>query len=205
MRFEGRQFELAAVGVLINLCYYEWYQKNSQTLFISFADIMTRPAQVVADIAAYLNIPLSEHMCNQIATDHNLENSQKVIANLSQLPKEQVFHAGPRVIDKSTLLQTGHIAGAKTSIWQTTLDRDQQLIANRIFKRWLLLLGYENETSLTNLALPPLDDLEWYAQIMTQLDQSQQNYPPEWLREVAPGLAQQLFTATSNYINNAIT
>ncbi|AFY72174.1 sulfotransferase (plasmid) [Thalassoporum mexicanum PCC 7367] len=202
MQFEGKEFKLAMWGVIYNLIYYDWYQNNSQTLFINFKDIMGQPAQEIARIADYLGVSLSKEICEQIAIDNGLKKSQKVIENLSQLPQEQLFHEGERVIDKSTLLQTGHIAGAKTGRWRDELDRKQQIVTNTVFAPWLVSLGYETEASLMELELAPVDEMDWYVDAAVGIYQIVMAGEPEYLQlQELSAMVIQLAEGTFNYVN----
>lgn len=159
--------------VRANLQLMDRYQAGGQSLLIPFDQIMQEPAAEIARIAAYLDREITPDHCRNIAADISVDRARQVVENLDHQTPSDTFQAANRTIERTTLLQTGHINGAKTGRWRDDLTPDQQLTSHLILRQWLIGLGYETEET-------------W----LHQLDRSLATPATNW-RGVAQNLRQQ--------------
>ncbi|MGB7058919.1 MAG: sulfotransferase domain-containing protein, partial [Geitlerinemataceae cyanobacterium] len=164
LKFENREFESILSVTVQNLRMYDWYRQSSETLFVRFESMMSDPISEIKKIANYLNIELDEIAVRRIAHQNSLEESQKAIDNLQNLPKDSVLFEDSRRIDRDTLLQTGHINGAQIGRWKNELNAEQQLLSHLAFQPWLIELDYETEESWSQLLLDVMKQTNWQHQ-----------------------------------------
>ncbi|TAF51200.1 MAG: hypothetical protein EAZ61_11175 [Oscillatoriales cyanobacterium] len=149
--------------VRANLGLMDRYQADGRSLLIPFDRIMDEPAAEIARIAAYLEREITpDHSC-QIAADIGVDRARQVVGELEHLTPSDTFQTANRTIERTTLLQTGHINGAKTGRWRDDLTPEQQLAAHLVLGRWLIDLGYETETTWLHQIDHSLDhtSLDW--------------------------------------------
>ena len=131
--------------VRVNLQLMDRYRSSGTSLLIAFDQIMNAPAAEIARIASYLERELPADRCTDIATAIGIDRAQQVVSDLEQLTPEATFRTANRTIERTTLLQTGHINGAKTGQWREDLTPEQQLTVHLVLRSWLLQLGYETD------------------------------------------------------------
>jgi len=131
--------------VRANLRLVDRYRSSNTSLFVAFDRIMSTPGAEIARIANYLDRELTADRCADIAQAIGIDRAQQVVSNLDQRTADETFHTANRTIERTTLLQTGHINGAKTGRWHDDLTPEQQLTASLVLRSWLIGLGYETE------------------------------------------------------------
>ncbi|NJN62351.1 MAG: hypothetical protein HC795_13215 [Coleofasciculaceae cyanobacterium RL_1_1] len=123
------------------------YQSGGRSLFIPFDRVMNEPAAEIARMGIYLDRDISPDRCHEIAAEIGVDQARQVVGGLDHLTADATFQAANRTIERKTLLQTGHINGAKTGRWHEDLTPEQQLTAHLVLRSWLLNLGYETEAT----------------------------------------------------------
>jgi hypothetical protein len=158
--------------VRVNLQLMDRYQSGGRSLFIPFDQVMNAPAAEIARIAAYLNRELTPDRCQEIAAEISVDRARQVVGDLDNLTPSDTFQAANRTIERTTLLQTGHINGAKTGRWRDDLTPEQQLASHLSLRRWLLELGYETEETWLHQLDRSLNQVNWrgVAQDLQQQD-----------------------------------
>ena len=156
MPFEGRSFDDAMYFVNSNLEVYDFCFEYSDTLFIQFEKMMSSPVSQIARIAQHLERPLLKPALERISKETSLENARKIIRGLVGKNTDQIMEfVGPtgvtRLVDRTTLLNTGHASSSSTGRWLKELSPEQQRKAICAFKPWLIKLGYETESTVDNL------------------------------------------------------
>ena len=131
--------------VRANLKLIDQYQSGGTSLFVAFDQIMSEPATEIARIASYLDRDLTADRCTEIAEAIGIDRAQQVIRDLDRRTTDNTFHVANRTIERTTLLHSGHINGAKTGRWRDDLTPEQQLTVHLVLRSWLLCLGYETE------------------------------------------------------------
>ncbi|NES18678.1 MAG: hypothetical protein F6K41_07040 [Symploca sp. SIO3E6] len=164
LSFEQIIYDMALTGTMGNFKMLDWYQKNGDTLFVCFEQITSNPITEISRIADYLEIDLNKSTYENICQETSLENSRKISNAIKTLTSDQIFQIGSHTIERTTLLQTNHIYNAKIGRWHEELRPDQQLIANSMFKPWLLKLNYENESTFEQLLTTLMNTSDWRQQ-----------------------------------------
>ena len=151
MTFEGKDFDTALAGVAGSLKFRDWYRANSATLFVKYEEMMTDAPRQARAIGRYLGIGVDDALIARIASQTSLDASRGVVQGLAAAPEGQTVRIGDRTVDRTTLLQTGHIHRGAVHRWRTELDGPSQHRALETLAKWLVELGYETRDSLTCL------------------------------------------------------
>ena len=154
---------------------YDFFETNSDTLFIGFDNIKERPLTEITRLAQYLDFNLDEAQYWKINQETSLENSSKISDNLKKQTSEKSLKS-ESIIDKKTLLHANHIFGAKTGRWHDELNLEQKLIVNSLFKPWLLKYKYETEDSFKQLYISLMTKLNWQEIASKYLIQHRDDY-----------------------------
>jgi hypothetical protein len=175
LAFEGGNFENVLEGNIRNLQRLNWYELNSQTLFIRYENMRCDTLQEIRRIANYLGLSLSEEVYQHIAEQTSLEASRKVMKDISKAETDQVFQEGTHTIDRVTLLHDNHISKArgKTGRWQDEFSVDQKLKANVALEPWLIDLGYETKDSFHHLLTSIMYQTDWQYQARKMISQEE--------------------------------
>jgi predicted O-linked N-acetylglucosamine transferase (SPINDLY family) len=159
IKFENSEFKSILETVNQNLTLYEWYRKSSDTCFVKFESMMLDTIEEIKKIANYLDVFLDAQSYQEIADKTSLETAQKIVGDLDFL-----LSTASRTIDRETLLQTGHLNGARMGRWRDELNVEQQLEINNLFRDWLIDLEYETEESWEQLILSFMAQIDWQHQ-----------------------------------------
>ncbi len=147
--------------VRVNLQLMDRYQSGGQSLFIPFDQVMDEPAAEITRIASYLDRELTPDRCREIAAEIGVDRARQVVGSLDDLTADDTFQAANRTIERTTLLQTGHINGAKTGRWHEDLTPEQQLASHLVLRSWLIGLGYETEETWLQWLDHSLNHVNW--------------------------------------------
>ena len=126
-------------------------------MLVAYNDIETRPANLIMEIAEFLNIPISEVDAKNLAVKFSRKNVKNIIAksdkslNKKLAKKKKIDHreivcisdSNYRAFDRKTGFQTGHVSQRKTGDWKKTLSKSEQQQLNDEFGSWLKEFGYE--------------------------------------------------------------
>lgn len=147
--------------VRVNLHLMDRYQSGGRSLFIPFDRVMNEPAAEIARMGIYLDRDISPDRCHEIAAEIGVDQARQVVGGLDHLTADATFQAANRTIERTTLLQTGHINGAKTGRWHEDLTPEQQLASHLVLRSWLISLGYETEASWLQWLDRSLNQVNW--------------------------------------------
>jgi hypothetical protein len=147
--------------VRVNLQLMDRYQSGGRSLFIPFDRVMNEPAAEIARMTSYLDRDISPDRCHEIAAEIGVDRARQVVGDLDRLAANDTFQAANRTIERTTLLQTGHINGAKTGRWHEDLTPEQQLASHLVLRSWLISLGYETEASWLQWIDRSLNQVNW--------------------------------------------
>jgi hypothetical protein len=141
----------------------DWYQKNTDTLFICYEDMMVDAQKEIRRIAAYLDLVFPDEVYQSITEQTSLQASKKIIAEIANESESEILHGSNSTIDKTTLLHDNHISTAqgKTGRWQEEFSTSQQLQANLVLSPLLVDWGYETEDSLEILLRTLMVPADW--------------------------------------------
>ena len=160
LKFQSVPFDMACNNIHYCLFMYDFFKKNTDTLFISFDNVKKQPLEEITGLAQYLDCNLDENQYQKINQETSLENSLKIAENIKNQTSEKLFKS-ESLIDKTTLLHSNHIFGAKTGRWHDELNLEQKLIVNSLFKPWLLKYNYETEDSFKQLYTSLMTKVNW--------------------------------------------
>ena len=128
-------------SILESLRYYEIYARNTNSLILSYEEVMGRPLETVSRITDFLQIQSDISVLQKIDAETSLISIRCSSTDFSQKKQPQVVQAGGPAYDKVTLLHLGHIhhGGCR---WQNELSVAQQQIVCNELRPWLIKFGY---------------------------------------------------------------
>jgi hypothetical protein len=150
--FFGGGFNTSLQRVNASLASLASYLDFGRTLFIRYEEMMDdRPGQI-RRIAAHLNIAIDQKDLERVDEQTNIHSARKIAQQLASRADDQidtVLNTHRR--DLKTLLHDNHIGTGKVGKWKQDLTDEQGQQLTQLFRRSLLLLGYETEASLQAL------------------------------------------------------
>jgi hypothetical protein len=149
--FVGEKLEEVTKGILIGLELIKLYEMSPHTLFVRYEEMIVNPLEQIRRIAAHLNIELTEEQFRQIDHQTNLQASRRICQELKHRPEAKIFRADTHRVDPATNLHDNHIFSGDPGRWRLELTSEQARSLTRLFRPWLLSLGYETPESLAAL------------------------------------------------------
>ena len=126
-------------------------------MLVAYNDIEIRPAELILEIAEFLEVQISEFNAEKIALKYSrkevksiIEESNKSLSN--KMAKKQpidrrdmVYYSDSnyRAFDRKTGFQTGHVSQRKTGDWKNVLSSTEQQQLHAEFGSWLKKFGYQ--------------------------------------------------------------
>ena len=125
-------------------------------MLLAYNDIENRPVELILEIAAFLDVTLTEDKATKIADKFTRKNVKQIIdkshdaleeklANQQTADRKEMVYfsdSNYRAFDKKTVFQTGHVSQRNTGDWMNVLSESEQRQLNEEFGDWLNQYGY---------------------------------------------------------------
>lgn len=141
---ENLEFRKALNSRFIEKCidnYKKWTHCNQRHLYISrYEDVVNHLHNEVRGIANSMELPVNEHVIDEIANNLSLDKQKETIKNYSQ---SELVTKGRQQFHQESLLHMNHIKDAKVGKYHEFFTADQVQYLNETYDQWLSEVGYK--------------------------------------------------------------
>ncbi len=148
VQFLGRGLQASLSRVAMSLEQLRAYQTNDRILLVRYEQMMASRRREILRIADHLGVPLSDAALDRVDSMTNIDASRKLCGLIKARPANTVLHIASHKVDPHTHLHENHISNARPGRWRTEFSPEQGQALTRLFRHWLVQLGYETTDSL---------------------------------------------------------
>ena len=125
-------------------------------MLVAYNDIEIRPAELILEIADFIEVQISELNAEKIALKYSRKKVKSLIDKSHKTLSKKIAKKQPidrrdmvyfsetnyRAFDRKTGFQTGHVSQRKTGDWANILSSTEQQQLHAEFSSWLKKYGY---------------------------------------------------------------
>lgn len=160
MRFMHASFEqgLQAAQSMMDITDHYFQAPDSAVLKLSYGEITESPIGIARRIADFLHIPCSDAQAGEIARRVTRDRVATLVAKydasvrsrVAEKDVAQYVHArnldgSLRLVEPTTLFQSGHITSARDGEWREVFTSEQQARLSDLAATWLRRYGFAVE------------------------------------------------------------
>jgi hypothetical protein len=139
----------------------ESYENHPPELLprVDYRDIEAQPAQVLKQVAGFLQVPLAAATVDEVVAQFSRERVRKLIDATNQSVLQRIKEKAPidrgevvllgqdniRAFDLNTGFQTGHVSGNQSGSWRFLLSEEEKKIVHERFGAWIAQHGFQME------------------------------------------------------------
>ena len=133
----GDPVQSAAKRIRHSLEAADRFRRESDTLFVSFDQILGSPQDQIERLARYLGVSIDDDAVSRLHGATSLGKVKEITQTMGSQPNTKLLRAGKSLYDPETLYHVQHATKADTRDWHAELTEEEVSAAHDILGPWI--------------------------------------------------------------------